>query len=461
VPTEGARVAQKRSSGNVDASVTDMRMVRWPIPPVLVLLVVPLAISGVLYWPVISVDAGWLFVRDSQLFLRHPTGSFHLGELVRFVGNHFVPVSHLTYTAMHALFGTWWAPWGVVAVVCHALLISSVAAVIYRFGGSLVAALAITLPLTTAWTLSSGVLTNFTHALIAVQMALIVMAPFLADRYLERSSGPRLAALFVASLLALFISIPGLLFYPAAVVSYVGLRAVGSEVASRRMVFGRPNRRDAAFAVALATSAVIYGALYWIALEANGWRTPVGNDLCVDTSGLSPFGRLQHILAYAYSGTFLTQVGSGRLGHPESPWPAVAGVTTLVLLTGSAFALLSSQSALVRRRRVAVIFATCVLMGVAGAAMLVAGRSCVALWHMRYNGYSVVFMAAAGGILLGVLLNRLHGRLRPFLSVALLVGAVWVMLLNAQAVKATTFLAERTHMAFASKTLERDLAEEP
>ena len=130
-----------------------------------------------------------------------------------------------------------------------------------------------------------------------------------------------------------------------------------------------------------------------------------------------------------------------------------------MLLAGAVCALLAARPALIRHRRATAIFATCVLMGVAGAAMLIAGRSCVALWHMRYNGYAIVAFASAAGLLLGVLLNLLPGRLRPVLSVLLLVGALWVTVLNAQAVQVTHYMAGRTHMAFASPTLEQDLAE--
>src|SRR5690606_1104154 len=68
---------------------------------------------------------------------------------------------------------------------------------------------------------------------------------------------------------------------------------------------------------------------------------------------------------------------------------------------------------------------------------------------------------AISGLFLGAGLRALRTHVRPYLMALLLVGAVWFTVQNVQAVLASDYMVGRTHMAFASQTLERDLAREP
>lgn len=426
-----------------------------------VLLAVPLAVSLVLYWPVIAIDGGWLFVADSQRYLRHPSGTFHPSELMRFTGLHFVPLPRLIYATMQALFDTWWTPWGIAAVTLHALLVAAVGVVIHRYSRSLLAALLVMVPLVTSWALSSGVLTNFAHACLALLMTMLVLTPVLADQFVLHPSGRSAATLFVASLVAIFMSIPGALFYAGALVFYVGLKYARGIGTPWRAGLWRLDRQDAVIVSVMAVSALIYSVTYWIALNMNGWRFPTQINLCTDTSGFTLTDRTLQVLAFAYAGLFATPYEYAALGAPTSLWRTAAGVATVALLGASAYALVSRRPVLVRHRPVTVVVAGCLVMALLGTAMLVMGRSCIGLWHMRYIGYPLLFLAAMSGTLLGVALRALPVQIRPYLAALLLVGMAWLTTQNVQAVLASTFMTGRTPGAYASQTLDRDLELEP
>lgn len=401
------------------------------------LLLVPMAISFALYWKVVAVDGGWLEAADDQIIIESIRNDLRASSLLALHGLHFVPAMKLTYLVLYILFGTWWTPYGVLLVFTHGLLAASVGIFVYRFSRSLPAALAVTIPYVTSWSLSSGVLTSFVYAPIYVVGSLMLLSAVLVDLFVKRRSIGYALLIFLAVLWASFTIISGTPIYMIVGMFYVGLKlaelrsgTVGSGIAGLLDIKGLLagikrliDRRDVVFCGLVLLSVALYALVYGYVLSSVGWKLPTEMEMCQEDVPLPLVDRLLYVLSFGYVGTFML---SGVLYLPVSfgEWRFVAAGVTAAGIVAALGVVLASSAIGVAGRSAAVAIAACLIMAVLTAAMVTTGRSCVQLWHMRYSFYTVTFITCAAGVLFGLILKALPRWISPILAVALLVVSV-------------------------------------
>ncbi len=407
------------------------------------LLLVPIAASFLLYWKAIAVDGGWLATADDRAMLEHARQDLGLGGLLELHGLHFVPAMRLTFLVMLALFGTAWTPYGVVLVLSHGLLGAAVAAAVYWFGRSWPAALGIALPLTVSWSLSSGVLTSFVYVNIYLLIGVLVLVPVLVDWYLSTSSKTALTLLFLALSWCIFTLLSGLLAYIAAAIFYAGLKYTSDETgAGLRGVF-TVTRRDLGMLGVVVVSLGLYGLAYGSELYAVGGRLPIEMGFCEETMHLSPLDRYLYVLAFGYFG-FVSNGGFGFLPTDEIDWHRfIYGGVTVVLLVASTITVFLARWLSPSVRSTAAVVAGFVLLAMIAAGMVTSGRSCIQLWHMRYNAYALIFVGCAIGVLIGQIVKASPRRVSMVISAALLALSLFVTYQNVQVVLASPWMVER------------------
>ncbi len=406
------------------------------------LLLIPIAVSVALYWKVIAVDAGWLAVSDDAAMLARVRDNPTFAGLQELHGLHFVPAMRLTFLVMYSLFGVAWTPYGVVLVLTHGLLASSIGLFVYRFSRSWPAALAVALPVVTAWSLSSGVLTSFAYAPLYLLVSLMILAAVLVDHHLQQPStiGAVLLALIAFWCIATILS--GAIVYVLIAVFYVGLKIARSD---RPSWLGRVfalERGDIPVIGLLAASLLVYAAGYATQLQAVGWKLPVEMAFCQEDVPLSNVDRFLYVFSYGYVGA-INQGGFTFLPTFIGGWRYLAAGGSVVAIVAALGVALFGTSLSTTTRSAAVAIAGCLIVALLAAVLVTAGRSCLQFWHMRYSFYMTAFVSCAVGVLLGLVLNALPRRVEPVLAAAMLVGSVVVAYQNVQMVQASDWLVKR------------------
>lgn len=406
------------------------------------MLLAPVVVSFALYWKAVTVDGGWLDTADDRALLDGVRSASPFASLSELHGLHFIPAMRFVYLVMYALFGTEWTPYGVALVLSHGLLGTSIAALVYRFGRSWLAALAVVLPLITSWALSSGVLTSFVYVTIYPIVCLIVLAPILVERYVRQPSWPVTATLFVMLAWSIFTLLSSLLLFITVGLFYVGFRYVydvlGVGVDLRALV----GRRDGVLLGVAGLALGLYALAYSSALASIGWRLPVEMDMCQETYAYPQLDRFLYVLTFGYFG-FVSQGGFGYLPADElGNWHYVGGGVTLLAI-GLAGLVVFRRSAAREQRVAALVIGGFLVLALIGSAMVMSGRSCVQLWHMRYSVYTLACVACAVGVLLGRLLTGAPKRVAPVLGLVVLVVAALLTYDNVQFVLSSPWLVKR------------------
>jgi hypothetical protein len=263
--------------------------------------------SFALYWPVVTIDAGWLESTDTRLYLELIRAD---PSPVRFLDLHivhFLPVQRLIHWIMWGLFGSWWAPWGVVLVGLHGLLAASAGVLVWTFGRSVVAAVATVMVVAVSWGISTGVLLTFGTSPLLLIMTLVLLSPVLVHRWMRKRPVLLAFAAFLISLWCVLSYIPGAIGYVMLALAYIGLWMIRRPLCL--------DRGDVLFFGALAASVLTYLALYLPVLAASGWTLPTDLVLCEDTSGRSQAARF---LEYAAFWFVRSCYQPRRLGSPQT-----------------------------------------------------------------------------------------------------------------------------------------------
>ncbi len=407
------------------------------------LLLLPIVISFLLHWKAIAIDGGWLEISDDRAMLDVARAEPTLRGLLHLHGLHFHPTIRLVMLAMFTLFGTAWTPYGIALVLSHGLLGASVAAVIYRFGRSAVATAAVVLPLTVSWSLSSGVLTSFVYFNIYLLVCLIVLTPILVEQYARASPWRGAALLFAALTWSIFTILSGLLTYIATIVFHLGLKYTSGPSEGRARRFFTVTRRDLLLCCVIVVSLALYALAYSTELASVGWRLPVEMGLCEETTHPPAVDRYLYILSFGYFG-FIARFGFGFLPTDEIGWHRyVYALITVLLLAASLLVVALPRVFSTSVRSAAVIVAGFVLLAMIAAAMVASGRSCVQLWHMRYNAYILASVTCAVGIVLGRILTGLPRGAALIASAVLIALSLLLTYHNVQAVLTSPWLVNR------------------
>jgi hypothetical protein len=190
----------------------------------LILVLCPALLTLVQYGAVPRVDPGVLALSDDALFMNRVREPFTIGTLFLIYGEHLMPTTYLYYRLLYALVGTSWPLYGWLLVAGHSLVCTAVGVTIWTFGRSLVAALAITVPLTVSFSFAAGPLSyfiNMQHYLMYLSYLVVVL---LLHRFLVRGTAYVYVLMMALSAFCILLTTPAVFLLPILVIYHVAFR---------------------------------------------------------------------------------------------------------------------------------------------------------------------------------------------------------------------------------------------
>lgn len=400
------------------------------------LLVLTVGVLTFVVYGGVLEDAGVLRISDDLAHFTFVEDGISFCELFINRIDTIAPVIRLGFFSMYNLFEYWWPPYGLSLLGMHILTVVMIAIMVATFTRSFVFALALGAPLALSYAFYSGVIQNWIYVFIYAQFAMLVLAMMIVNWYVRLSKPgdartPLLVALGALTACSLFIISTGVIIPPAVGACALALRA---------------NRRQL---IRLA-AAVGIGFGIWLAVTLITWMF-LGNPLPGTwrygaTGAEQPFeDKFMAVLSWGFLGLYMPTL------PPDIQVRPYATVATLFV------ACLGLFLATVRDRRQSQL----ARIGLAALVLLVfygilaaRGRDMIALWHMRYNGYAMIFgllvQASALGILLDVLTRhlpfRVAGAVRYTFIAALFFASAYVTIGNAQTVAVADMFVNRSTM---------------
>lgn len=388
----------------------------WSSP--LVITAVAVALTAWVYGSAALVDAHLLQVSDDKANLSY-VRRVGLSHPLKANTDHLMPVGWGIYWACWKLFGEAWTPYAILLLAAHAALSALIGLAVVRLSGSVLAGLVVTPLFTLSAVFVSGPLLGFLSFLSYTVMIAHVLIVMLLQQ------GARLWWIGLVSGVSLFVLGPGtftlvvLPFYAAALRVARGTWRDALDVRTLRLTL---------------VLAVLYVAVLGFGVLAHANPLP-GTAVIGEPSTLPRLTRSLNLLRYSVVGTVLPVAASDTVsrlvvlsGFPTMPKlvdATDAGLAAILGLVGLFTLPLLSRRRDPRLPEHAVIGIA--LLGLAAAMTLLVtlGRGGIAMWQMRYAGYSTVFAALALGQATGILLALGRRRLGLLVAVLLMLLMLW------------------------------------